>query len=155
MPPTSFEAFWARERDALYRALAVSWGDPELAAEAVDEAMARALQRWDRVGTYDNPAGWVMRVARNWATSWHRKWSRRPTRPAAALDRPVADDLPDLDLQDALATLPERDRSLLAMRYVLDWTVPHIAVVLDVPEGTIKSRLHRALARLEHQEVLR
>lgn len=155
MPPTSFEAFWARERDALYRALAVSWGDPELAAEAVDEAMARALQRWDRVGTYDNPAGWVMRVARNWAISWRRKLSRRPTRSAESLDRAVTDALPDLDLRDALATLPERDRTLLAMRYVLDWTIPGIAAVLDVPEGTIKSRLHRALARLEHQEVLR
>lgn len=155
MAPESFTAFWARERDPLHRAMTVAWGDEELAAEAVDEAMARALQRWDRVGGYDNPAAWVLRVARNWATSRFRKWSRRPTRPLESLDRPVWDDLPDVDLQAALYELSERDRVLLVMRFVLDWTVPQIATVLGAPEGTVKSRLHRALGRLERREVLR
>lgn len=155
MAPESFEVFWARERDPLYRALAVSLGDAALAADAVDEAMARALQHWRRVAGYDRPAAWVWRVAVNWATSWHRKWSRRPTRPAEDLDRPVADVLPDLDLHDALADLPDRDRAVLALRYLLDWTVPEVAAALDVPVGTAKSRIHRALGRLEQAEVLR
>ena len=155
MAPESFEAFWARERDPLFRVLAVSLGDPDLAAEAVDEAMARALQRWNRVQGYDRPAAWVLRVARNWATSWHRKWSRRPTRPADDLDRPVTDTPPDVDLHAALARLPERDRTILGLRYLMDWSVAEVALAVDVPEGTVKSRIHRALARLEHEEVLR
>ena len=155
MVPESFEAFWARERDPLYRVLAVSLGDAGLAAEAIDEAMARALQRWDRVSTYDRPAAWVLRVARNWATSWRRKWSLRPTRPVEDLDQRVEDRMPDLDLHAALASLPERDRTVLGLRFVLDWTIPEIARSLDAPEGTVKSRIHRALARLEHEEVLR
>lgn len=67
--PLSFEAFYRDQRAPLYRALALTLGDVELAREAVDEAMVRAYQRWGRLCTYDNPAGWVDRGA--WRTSRH------------------------------------------------------------------------------------
>lgn len=54
-------------------------GDTALASEAVDEAMPLAPERWSKVGHYDRPAGWVFRVAINWATSRHRKLALRPT----------------------------------------------------------------------------
>lgn len=156
MASEGFAEFWSRERDRLHRVLSVGLGDAELAAEAVDEAMARALQRWDRVSRYEDPAGWVIRVARNWATSWHRKWSRRPFLPAADLDRPEDDALPDVDLERALDALTEMQRTVLALRFHLDWTVERIADALDVPAGTVKSRLHRALRDLgEREEVTR
>lgn len=152
--PDGFEVFWSRERDRLYRVLAVSIGDDYLAAEAIDEAMARALQRWHRIRGYDDAAGWVLRVARNWATSWQRKWSRRPTRPATDLDREVRDRLPDVDLERGLTALPSEQRIVLALRFLMDWPVAAIATALEVPEGTVKSRLHRALTALgEREEV--
>jgi RNA polymerase sigma factor (sigma-70 family) len=151
-----FEGFWSRERDRLYRVLSVGLDDPELAAEAVDEAMARALQRWDRVSRYDDPAGWVFRVARNWATSWHRKWSRRPSLRTVELDQPEEASFPDIDVQRALGALNEMQRTVLALRFHLDWPVDRIAEALDVPPGTVKSRLHRALRDLgEREEVTR
>ncbi len=156
MDDAGFEAFWGAERDRLYRVLAVGLGDDALAAEAVDEAMARALQRWSTVCEKQDPAGWVLRVARNWATSWRRKWSRRPTMSAERLDRPVEDWLPDVDLARVVAGLPERQRTLLALRFVADWPVERIATALDVPAGTVKSRLHRTLQRLAaNEEMLR
>lgn len=149
----AFTAFWALERDRLYRVLAVGLGDHVLAAEAIDEAMARALQRWATVSGYDDPAGWVLRVARNWATSWHRKWThRRPTVPAEDLDRAVRDATPDVDVHRVLADLPEATRTLLVLRHELDWPVTRIAAALDLPEGTVKSRLSRAHARLAADE---
>lgn len=54
-----------------------------------------------------------------------------------------------LDLQRGLAELGADERSLLSLRYELDLTQATIAERLDVPEGTIKVRLHRARARLE------
>lgn len=156
MDDGGFEAFWAKERNRLYRVLAVGLGDPELAGEAIDEAMARALQRWEKVASYDDPAGWVVRVARNWAVSWRRKLSRRPTVAAERLDRPSQDDVPDLDVRRVLSGLPEQQRTLLAMRFVLDWEIGRIAAALEIPEGTVKSRLHRTLRQLgDFEEVLR
>lgn len=143
-----FAVFWSRERDRLYRVLAVSLVDDGLAAEAVDEAMARALQRWEQVRPCDDPAGWVLRVARNWATSWLRKWSRRPTVPTEDLDRPTSDRLPDVDVDRALRDLSEKQRLVVVLRFYLDWPVERVAGVLGVAEGTVKSRTHRALKEL-------
>jgi len=151
-----FAGFWERERDRLYRVLAVGLGDADLAADAIDEAMARALQRWDQVGRYEDPAGWVLRVGRNWAISWRRKWSRRPFLPLAALDRAEEDRPPDVDVLRGLAALTETQRTVLALRFHLDWPVERIATALEVPAGTVKSRLARALAALgEREEVSR
>jgi RNA polymerase sigma-70 factor, ECF subfamily len=151
-----FGEFWSRERDRLYRVLAVSLGDSGLAAEAVDEAMVRALQRWDRVGGYEDPAVWVLRVARNWATSWRRKLARRPTVALEDLDRPDSDDLPDVDVQGALSRLSAEQRLLLVLRFHEDWPVERVARTLGVAEGTVKSRTHRALRQLEgFREVTR
>ena len=94
---TSFEAFYASEAAALHRAVAATLPDPSRAADAVDEAMARACASWDRVGRYDAPAGWVYRVAVNWATSRWRKLRREAsltdpgTRPDREPSRPDPD----------------------------------------------------------------
>ena len=59
--------------------------------------MVRALERWRAVGRYDKPSAWVYRVAMNWATSWRRKWGRRPTLAIEQLERPSHDAVhPDL-----------------------------------------------------------
>lgn len=87
----AFTALWQREHDGLYRALALTLGDRDLASEAVDEGFARAYARWTHVQGLADPAGWIYRVAMNWATSWLRKRLRRPTRPIEDLDRAVRD----------------------------------------------------------------
>src|SRR5687767_14795847 len=69
----SFESFYRSEADRVRRALAVSLGDAHIAGEAVDEAMTRALARWDQVSLLDSPAAWVYRVGLNWSISrWRR-----------------------------------------------------------------------------------
>lgn len=58
--PLAFEAFYRDERDQLARALALTLSDSHLAAEAVDEAMVRAYQRWERVApTTTRAAGYT------------------------------------------------------------------------------------------------
>jgi RNA polymerase sigma-70 factor (ECF subfamily) len=148
-----FEVFWDRTRDPVTRAVALTVGDVQLAAEATDEAMVRAYQRWDRVGGLEDPAGWVYRVACNWATSWRRKMMRRPTRDRDQLDRVVSDAYPDLDLIRAVQGLATVHRQVIVLRFYLDWPVARIATALDIAEGTVKSRLHRALIQLRECEV--
>ncbi len=146
--PLPFVAFYRDERDRLSRALTLTLGDTHLAVEAVDEAMVRAYQRWDRVGTFESPGGWVYRVALNWATSVLRRRSRAP--------QPVAerspDDLGPMDepsVRTALAELDLRQRSVVVCRYYLGLNEAETAVALNIRPGTVKSRLHRGLRRLE------
>ena len=141
-----FDGFYRAHRDRLCRALDLTIRDSDLAVEAIDEAMTRATQRWEAVGSYDSPEGWVYRVALNWARSVFRRRRPLPWRGEALWDT-----LPDPDVSRAVADLPVKLRIVVVARYYLDWSVPQIAEDLQIPEGTVKSRLHRALARLESE----
>lgn len=142
-----FVVFYERTRAPLHRALTATLGDPQLAADAGDEAMARAAERWTRVSQLQRPDGWVYRVGVNWASSWRRKWARRPTLPAEALDRHHLDASAQ-DLVAMLAPLPLPQRQMLVLRHVLGYSTAETAAALGVAEGTVKSGLHRARRRL-------
>lgn len=149
-----FEAFYADARDVLARALTVTLGERDLAVEAVDEAMARAFQRWPRVATLDNPGGWVYRVALNWATSVLRR-RRRPVPAVLRPDTRVEDPMPpEPAVLAAMADLDVRHRAVVVCRHLLGWSEAETAAALSTPAGTVKSRLHRAhrllAARLSH-----
>jgi RNA polymerase sigma-70 factor (ECF subfamily) len=143
-----FTAFYERRRAEVHAAVAVTVGDHHLAADAVDEAFVRAAERWPEVSRMERPAGWVYRVAVNWATSWRRKWSRRPTLPAAELERAHHDHHASVTITDALAALPLIQRQMLVLRFVLGYSVPETAAALGVAVGTVKSGVHRARLQL-------
>jgi len=151
-----FTAFWRAERDHLYRALCLTVGDADLAADSVDEAMARAWQRWNRIGAYERPEAWVFRVAHNASVSWRRKRARRPVRPIEELDQPVIDGVGDPDLLAAVQELPPGLRATVVLRFLLDWPADQVAEALGIAPGTVRSRTHRALEKLQQmREVTR
>lgn len=145
-----FEAFWTAERGRLRRALVLTLGDASLASEAVDEGMVRAYQRWNRISRYQDPAGWVYRVALNWSRSAMRRRRLRPVRRLEELDTPAFDRRGDAELWDAVSRLSQDKRAVVVLRFYLDWSVPRIAEALDCRPGTVKSRLHRALEQLRN-----
>ena len=63
--PRDFEHWYLGEHGRLFAALLVLSGDHDLAEEAADEALSRALQHWDRVSAMDSPGGWTYAVAVN------------------------------------------------------------------------------------------
>ena len=144
-----FEEFYSEQRLAIGRALALTLRDAQLASEAVDEAMARAYQRWNRVQSLDNPGGWVYRVGLNWS----RSILRRALRPApvwvtnddAVVDRGGLD--PAIDR--ALAALSIKQRAVVVCRLLIGYSEAQTAAALGVRPGTVKSRLARATARLQ------
>ena len=149
----TFEVFYTQSWDDVYRAVAVAIGDHDLAAEAVDEAMTRAFERWRSVSVMNNPTGWVYRTAMNWAISRlrRRRLARRHPRPVH--DPVVSPTQLDTDLAAALQALPVRQRSVIVARFLLDLSEQQTAEALGIPIGTVKSRTSRALAKL--REVLR
>ena len=147
---TSFAAFYAAEAESVHRALRATVVSPTVAREAVDEAMARAYERWSVVRTYDAPAGWVYRTALNWSISWWRKHRRERALPDAGdEDRTVGEIDPEGALAlDALRRLPLDQRAVVVCRVLLDLDVAATALALDIAEGTVKSRLSRGLDAL-------
>jgi RNA polymerase sigma factor (sigma-70 family) len=142
----TFAAFFSAHRNRLVRALAMTLGDSSLAAEAVDEAMTRAVQRWSKVSTYAKPEAWVYRVAYNWATSRFRRLKRdREYAPRIARPDSTVDPEFDPTIEEALATLSDDHRNVLVLRYFYDWDVQATADALKISPGTVKSRTSRAL----------
>lgn len=147
---TSFDEFYRRHRDAVARTLALTVGDDGLGFEAADEAMARAYQRWAVVSTLANPEGWVYRTGLNWARSWLRRRTRGAAKdPLLAPAERIEDRPGDPDLARAVARLPDKLRAVVVLRYYRDWSVEETADALDIAPGTVKSRLSRALHKLE------
>lgn len=142
----TFADFYRDHRDPVFRALLVTLRNPEAAAEAVDEAMTRALERWDKVSGYDRPEAWVYRVGLNWAVS---AWRRTRREVQDLIVEPSAEDnLPDPAVSRALGRLSVRHRAVVVCRYYLDWSTEDTAAALRISEGTVKSRLSRALKKL-------
>ncbi len=148
----NFDDFYANHRDEIGRALAFTLGSRTLGQEAVDEAMARAYQRWDRVGSFDRPAGWVYRTGLNWGRSSLRSMLRRRRREqlVAESDQQILGSLNEArtELVAALGELSIGHRAVVVLRYYCDWSVADTAAALDIAEGTVQSRSARALDQL-------
>ncbi len=143
-----FRAHYGR----LVRALTLASGDPEVAADAVQEAFVKAHLHWRRIQKYDDPVGWIRRVAINRLHDDHR----RQTRKGKAMQRlagepqvePVEQHGFDSDLPTILAQLPKQQRIAMALFYVDELSIAEVAVALNVSEGAVKSYLHQGRARL-------
>lgn len=145
-----FDAFYLANFDRFIVQLHAYTADMATAQDVVQEAFARALQRWARVSTYDNPEAWVRRVAWNLATSNWRRIARFNTfMRKQTVERLVAEPSPNrVMLVQALATLPETQRRAVVLHYLGDLSVNDIAAQERVAPGTVKSWLHRGRAAL-------
>jgi DNA-directed RNA polymerase specialized sigma24 family protein len=143
----AFAEFYRTDYANVARALSYTLGDVDLGREATDEAMARAYAHWPKIRDYDSPAGWVYRVGLNWAFSSRRRVFRSLPfiEHASTTEPPISDPA----VADALRRLDVKLRSVVVCRLLLDWSVDETADALRIKPGTVKSRLHRALASLE------
>jgi RNA polymerase sigma-70 factor (ECF subfamily) len=91
---------------------------------------------------------WLFQIAVNLCRDWHR---RRPPEPAEVPESAAGSSDPvdaGLDAARLLATLPGPQREVLILRYYDDLSEEQTAEVLGIPRGTVKSRMHNALAGL-------
>lgn len=146
---TSLEPF-DRAFDPLYRlAYRMAFrilGDRGDAEDVAQETMARTMLRWGRL--QGRPEAWVTRVSVNLAIDRYRK-RRRSSRPllgpVVVTDPHVAE---RLDLAGALRHLPRRQRQVVVLRYLADWSEADVAAELGCSVGSVKSHGARGLATL-------
>ena len=150
----SFDEVYAAHYADLTVQLYAYFGDRQEAQDVVQEAFVRALARWRTVSEYDDPVAWVRRVAWNLAVSrWRRtrtalNFVRRQRHVEKQMDGPNPE---RVALVEALGTLPDTLRRAMVLRYMADLTVAQIADREGVPEGTVKSWLHRGRTALAAQ----
>ena len=140
-----FDEFYAAVFGRLVGQLYLVTGDLHDAEDVVQEALTRAAARWSRLREYEVPEAWVRRVAVNLATDGFRRARRRLA--LAVRLRPVPELDPTLDglaVSQALRALPRDQRAAVVLHHLLDLPVDRVAAELDVPVGTVKSRLARA-----------
>jgi len=112
--------------------------------------VVRAARRFDPARRFST---WLFQIAVNLCRDWHRRPPPEPVDPAdvdglADGPGPAARADAALDARRLLAALPEAQRSVVVLRYYHDLGEEEMAVILGCPRGTVKSRLHSAMARL-------
>jgi RNA polymerase sigma factor (sigma-70 family) len=133
-------------------AVALVSGSYPAAEDAVQEALVRAWQRAEHGESIDSLNAWVATVALNLSRSGVRRAiAERKAKhhlEAGATATAAAASGENVDLERALARLPRRQRETVVLRYLLEMDTREVAAVLKVSEGTVKSQLARARARL-------
>jgi RNA polymerase sigma-70 factor (ECF subfamily) len=150
-PRAEFVEFYEANKDACLRAVAVSVADRDMAEELVGEAFARAWTRWSKIRRHPSPAAWVVRVALNTRVSW---WRRRRREVPLGDHDPEHNDVTvglDRDITTALLRLPQRQREVVALRFLLDLDTETTARVLGIAPGTVTAHLARATSVLRRQ----
>jgi RNA polymerase sigma-70 factor (ECF subfamily) len=141
-----FDAFYAATAKRLVATVYAMTGDLAEAEDAVQEAYARAWQRWGRLTQQGDPLPWVRTVASRLAIS---TWRRTRNRLRAQLRHGPEPDLPGLSedrvaLLTALRTLSPDQRRAVVLHHLLDLPVEDVARETDSSSGAVRTRLSRA-----------
>ena len=140
-----YRAYWPRAYSAAYLVVHDAAAAEDIAQEAFLAAV-RSLDSFDR----SRPLGpWLHRIVVNRAIDWSRARALRAE--IELVDAPASDREPPGELPmlvRALACLPPEQRAVIVLRHLLEYTPGEIAELLDLPRGTVNSRLRRGLDEL-------
>jgi RNA polymerase sigma-70 factor (ECF subfamily) len=140
-----FRTYWP----AAFRAARLVTGDAAAAEDIAQEAFLAAVRNLDRFDRRRPFGPWLHRIVVNRAIDWTR--ARRLRSEVELLDDVSAVPAPEPN-GDGFAHLGElapEQRAVIVLRYVLEYTPGEISELLDLPRGTVNSRLRRGLDRLK------
>ena len=138
--------------DAAYRLARAILRDATEAQDATHDAFEQAWRKWSTLRDPARFEPWFDRILVNTCRDRLRTTRRHATDISAEVAISAGDQFAQAHDRDllfkAIATLPPEHRVVIALRYYRDMTVESIASLLDIPAGTVHSRLHYALKRL-------
>ncbi len=137
-----FDEWIADAEPRIRHALTAAFG-PHVAGDATADATAIAWERWDDIAERTNRDGYVYGIARNLA--------RRSTSRGVIYMPPVDPvEMPHVEpaLPAALASLSERQRTVVGLVHGYGWTLTQVALLLGLSKSTVQNHLERGTARL-------
>lgn len=153
-------AFVHQHQAPLYAFMVRMTGRPDMAEDVVQEAFVRALTNLDRFDPRFRFSTWLFTIAKRLYMNASEKMkpayntdaldgrmSRGAGPTAGATGGEINGNLHDA-LQAALMSLPEDQREVVVLFHQQDWPISLIAQHMDMPEGTVKSHLHRARKKM-------
>ena len=144
-----FRRHWPRA----YRAAFLIVHDHAAAEDIAQEAFVAAIRRLERFDRRRQFAPWLGAIVANRAIDWIRARNARreiaDSGPEPASSRELAVGRYSDEVLAALAALSPEHRAVVVLRYVLEYTPGEIASALELPRGTVNSRLRRGLDALE------
>ena len=148
--PRAFEALYRRHRDWVASLALRFTGDPDLALDVLQETFVYLVRKLPSLRLTARMSTFLYPAVKNLSIAARRKRGRFSGDEDALLAVPASETPgnPRTDLAQALSILPETQRETLLMRFVDDMSLEEIASALDIPLGTVKSRLHNALEAL-------
>lgn len=156
-----FAAFVSAHWQRMVRTAGLLCVDPMRAEDVTQDCLIKALSAWSKVQKADNPTAYVYRILINCAKNASRS-VLNDTRTMGEVSNSgelfdsMSRHLDTLAMRDAITSLPRQAREVLVLRYYLDLSERDAAEVLNVPVGTVKSRLSRAISSLSNDpRVLR
>jgi RNA polymerase sigma-70 factor (ECF subfamily) len=147
-----FTALCDRLKTKLFRTAKGILGNETLALEAVSEAVFRAFKGIKRLREPKYAETWFIRILINAANDIYRRQKHEVTMETVP-EGFYYDNHSELDFNQMIKALKPELREIISLKYYSDYTLNEISSILNVPEGTVKSRLNRAL-NLLRLEVL-
>jgi RNA polymerase sigma-70 factor (ECF subfamily) len=170
--PSVFERQYVRWADAVLRYLVHLVGPGPAAEDLFQESWEHALRHWDQLRDMERFGPWVYRIARNLAFNYKRQFNRQGQvwimsdlaapgdDPPEALLTGAPDPAPNPGgqalasqrremLLEAMRRLDLQTQEMLQLRYFEQFTLAEVAMVLDVPLGTVCAKVHRALRTIQ------
>ena len=138
----AFVDLWPQARQVARRLV----GNQAVADELAAEALARAFARWDHVSSLAHRDAWVLRVTANLALDVVRR-----RQPRVLLTGPVYPEdavAVRLALAAALRKLPERQREVVVLRYLGDFSERDVADALGISPGSVRTHMQRGIEAL-------
>lgn len=152
----SFEEFYETTFRRLFTALCLVTGNRHEAEEIAQDAFLRVFERWDRVGTLEDPTGYLFRVSMNVFRNRYRRASLAFRR-ALSLAPAERDDLAAVETHDEvvrlLHALDPKQRAAVLLTSILDYSAEEAGRMLGVRASTVRSLTARARARMKDKVV--
>ena len=143
----SFIIVMQNHKETLYRTALAFLKNEHDALEAMQEVTYRAYKK---IHTLKEPAylkTWLIRIMMNYCQDQLKK-NKRMVIDEHLIDTLSTNDVSKLELTEALSTLSNEEQQLIYLKYFQDVKIKDIAILENIPEGTVKSRLHKIMRTL-------
>lgn len=156
----AFDALYHRYRDWVVRLAVRFTGHEDDALDVLQETFSYVFRKFPGFRLTSSMTTFLYPVVKNLSIAARRKRTRMGSTDAGETPEPIAPIAHDPDggraeLAEVMAALPDGQREVLLMRFVDGMSLAEIGTALGIPEGTVKSRIHNAIATLRSDERAR